>query len=148
MNRYSKNKPEIKIENITNQNNIKKKNDSNQNKKEYENINNINANDIFEKTISSIEENNEKKDNDIVDNNSSNEKNKASNNSNQEENEQNLFLFYGVLVTFFLFIFKTILNIEYGNYSLETFFNVLIIIVIGFMLIKNYIIDKNNNNIY
>ena len=148
LNRYSKNKPEIKIENISNQNNIKKKNDSNQNKKEYENINNINANDIFEKTISSIEENNEKKDNDIVDNNSSNEKNKASNNSNQEENEQNLFLFYGVLVTFFLFIFKTILNIEYGNYSLETFFNVLIIIVIGFMLIKNYIIDKNNNNIY
>ena len=145
LNRYSKNKPEIKLENVTNQNNTKKEDDSNQNKKEYNIINNINDNDIFEKTKSSVEENNEKKDNDIVKNNKSSEKNKTTNNNNLEEIEQNPFLFYGVLVTFFLFIFKTILNIEYGNYSLETFFNVLIIIVIGFMLIKNYIIDNNNN---
>ena len=143
LNKYSKNKPEI---NIKNENNIKKKNDSNENKKDYNiNNNNFSENDIFEKTISSIEEKNEIKDNDIVNNKTSKEKNKTNNNSNVEEIEQNPFLFYGVLVTFFLFIFKTILNIEYGNYSLETFFNVLIIIVIGFMLIKNYIIDNNNN---
>ena len=65
---------------------------------------------------------------------------------NKEEIAQNSFLFYGVLLTFFLFIFKTVLSIEYGNISSETFFNILIIIIIGFMLIKNYILDNNNNN--
>ena len=58
--------------------------------------------------------------------------------------EENPYLFYGVLATFFLFIFKTILGIENGNISMEIIFNFIIIIIIGFMLIKNHIIDNNN----
>ncbi len=60
--------------------------------------------------------------------------------------ENNPYLYYGVLITFFLFIFKTVLGIESGNISSETFFNVLIIIIIGFMLIKNHIIDNNQEH--
>ena len=68
------------------------------------------------------------------------------NNNNKEEVENNPYLYYGVLIAFFLFIFKTVLGIESGNISSETFFNVLIIIIIGFMLIKNHIIDNNQQN--
>ena len=46
-------------------------------------------------------------------------------------------LYYGVMLSFFLFIFKTVLSIELGTFSLETFFNFLIIFIIGFMLVKN-----------
>ena len=46
-------------------------------------------------------------------------------------------LYYGVMLSFFLFIFKTVLSIELGTLSLETFFNFLIIFIIGFMLVKN-----------
>ena len=65
------------------------------------------------------------------------------NNINVIKEEKNVFLFYGVLITFFLFLFKTILSIENGNISSETFFNILIIFVIGFMLIKTHILDSN-----
>ena len=65
------------------------------------------------------------------------------NNINVVKEEKNVFLFYGVLITFFLFLFKTILSIENGNISSETFFNILIIFVIGFMLIKTHILDSN-----
>ena len=57
------------------------------------------------------------------------------NNNPNKANEQ--ILFYGVLLSFFLFIFKTVLSFEMGTFSLETFFNIIIIFFIGFMLFKN-----------
>ena len=62
--------------------------------------------------------------------------------NNSKDKTKERILFYGVLLSFFLFIFKTTLNIELGTFSLETFFNCLIIILIGFMLFKNQIIPK------
>ena len=64
---------------------------------------------------------------------------KSLNNNNDRKKEQ--ILLYGVLLSFFIFIFKTVLTIEQGTFSLETFFNLLIIIIIGFMLLKNKSLD-------
>jgi hypothetical protein len=55
---------------------------------------------------------------------------------NNRDRVKEQILFYGVLLSFFIFIFKTVLSIELGTYSFETFFNILIIIIIGFMLFK------------
>ena len=55
---------------------------------------------------------------------------------NNRDKVKEQILFYGVLLSFFIFIFKTVLSIELGTYSFETFFNILIIIIIGFMLFK------------
>ena len=164
LNKYSKNKPDINIKKTKVEKNIKNKNDINEKKiiNINDNFNVNNCDDIFDETLENIKLN-ESKNNNILKNkdisslNKINEIKNGNNNVNKkilkekninniEEIKQNSLLFYGVLITFFLFIFKTILSIEYGNISLETFFNVLIIIIIGFMLIKNYIIDNNNSN--
>ena len=71
-------------------------------------------------------------------------KNKISENINNKNKKNEQLLFYGVLLSFFIFIFKTILSIEKGPISLEIFFNLLIIIIIGYMLLKNHILDKND----
>ena len=55
---------------------------------------------------------------------------------NNRDKVKEQILFYGVLLSFFIFIFKTVLSIELGTYSFETFFNILIIIIIGFILFK------------
>ena len=78
---------------------------------------------------------------DKIDNNENNKIEPAITYIGKKEKDQ--FLFYGVLITFFLFIFKTMLNLEYGDISFENFFNFLKIIIIGFMLVKNHIIDNN-----
>ena len=158
----------IDINNNMNQNNdilIMNKNNFNAmnkniNEENYENSKfneNINKKD----NISFYEQNNfedniDKKNNYINNNNIINNKlleknnivNEVNNDNNllNEEEGQNNLLFYGVLITLFLFIFKTFLSIENGNASSETFFNFLIIIIIGFMLIKNNFIDNDNNN--
>ena len=64
------------------------------------------------------------------------------NNNLIKANEQ--ILFYGVLVSLFLFLFKSVLSIELGTFSLETIFNFLIIFIIGFMLFKNQSSLKKN----
>ena len=56
---------------------------------------------------------------------------------NNTDKAKEQILHYGVMLSFFIFIFKTVLSIELGTFSLETFFNFLIIIIIGFMLVKN-----------
>lgn len=56
---------------------------------------------------------------------------------NNTEKAKEQILHYGAMLSFFIFIFKTVLSIELGTFSLETFFNFLIIIIIGFMLVKN-----------
>ena len=61
--------------------------------------------------------------------------------NNSKDKTKERILFYGVLLSFFLFIFKTVLSIELGTISLDTFFNFLIIIVIGFMLYNNKIFN-------
>ena len=60
---------------------------------------------------------------------------------NYKEKNKEQILFYGVILSFFIFIFKTVLSIELGTFSLETFFNIIIIIIIGFMLCKNQYIN-------
>ena len=56
---------------------------------------------------------------------------------NNTDKAKEQILHYGVMLSFFIFILKTVLSIELGTFSLETFFNFLIIIIIGFMLVKN-----------
>ena len=101
-----------------------------------ENENNINKENNKDKNviINKIENKNAQKitKNNLIDKNKN--ENKIKNNQNKE-NEQ--ILFYGVLLSLFLFIFKTILSFEFGTFSLETFFNIVIIFFIGFMLLKN-----------
>ena len=124
-----------------------------------ENINNINDNDIDNNNLKNNINNignlkdNIKQINLKNQDSKKNEKNKLNKNkiniikgeaNNGIIEEENPYLFYGVLATFFLFIFKTILAIENWNISMETIFNFIIIIIIGFMLIKNHIIDNNN----
>ena len=138
----------------------------NQNSNNNNNTNNIinNDKDMDGSDISSKNENkinnlkNEEKENNIIYhkvindkeinskeiNNNLNLDNK--NNKDKEEVEDNPYLFYGVLITFFLFIFKTVLGIESGRISSETFFNLLIIAMTGFMLIKKYILDIDQQN--
>ena len=77
--------------------------------------------------------------NEIIEKNQN--ENKINNNS-IKANEQ--ILFYGVLVSLFLFLFKSVLSIELGTFSLETIFNFLIIFIIGFMLFKNQSSLKKN----
>ena len=126
-----------------------------------ENINNINDNEIFNnnlknniKNLGNIKDSIKQVNNKNQDN-KKNEKEKDKLNKNKinkvkdktiidMNEEENPYLFYGVFATFFLFIFKTILSIENGNISMETIFNFIIIIIIGFMLIKNHIIDNDN----
>ena len=93
-----------------------------------------------------------------IDNNKIENKNFLKNNKNeiieknQNENKINnnlikaneQILFYGVLVSLFLFLFKSVLSIELGTFSLETIFNFLIIFIIGFMLFKNQSSLKKN----
>ena len=55
---------------------------------------------------------------------------------NNRDKAKEQILFYGVLLSFFIFIFKTVLSIELGTFSFETCFNIIIIIIIGFMLFK------------
>ena len=69
--------------------------------------------------------------NEIIEKNQN--ENKINNNS-IKANEQ--ILFYGVLVSLFLFLFKSVLSIELGTFSLETIFNFLIIFIIGFEKLK------------
>ena len=113
---------------IKKEGNIKNKNSKNINeiKKENKKDKNVINNKIENKNIQKIKKNN------IIDKNQN--ENKIKNNSNKE-NEQ--ILFYGVLLSLFLFIFKTVLSFELGTFSLETFFNIIIILFIGFMLFKN-----------
>ena len=148
-------------ENFQNKNirNINNKNENKINNNLSENINNINDKDIVNNNlknninnIGNLKDNirqinlknqdSTKNENDKLNKNKIN-KIKCETNSDINE-EENPYLFYGVLATFFLFIFKTILGIENGNISMETIFNFIIIIIIGFMLIKNHIIDNNN----
>ena len=129
-----------KINNFTyNVNNFKGNNNDNINNDiilEKEKINNnnniINSNNTKDKIY--------KEENNI---NTSNKTNNEINKINTKTEEENPYLFYGVFITFFLFVFKTILSIENWNISSETIFNVFIVIIIGFMLIKNHIIDNN-----
>ena len=136
----------INLNNIIEDNNVileneNKINDSNNNSKDNNKENIIkDSNEIRNNINNNNKENNIKNDNEIKNNINRNNK------SNKEEVEENSFLFYGVLITFFLFIFKTVLGIESGTISSETFFNLLIIIVIGFMLIKKYILDVEQQN--
>ena len=152
-----------KISSNINNNNINNNLNNNMNiyEENYENNKfneNINKNDkIYNDLYSGRNNNNE----DIIDSkknyiNNNNKELKEKNNVvntannninvNNEEDGQNNLLYYGVLISFFLFIFKTFLSIENGNVSSETFFNFLIIIIIGFMLVKNNFIVNNNNN--
>ena len=55
---------------------------------------------------------------------------------NNRDKAKEQILFYGVLLSFFIFIFKTVLIIELGTFSFETCFNIIIIIIISFMLFK------------
>ena len=121
------------ISKLSKKDNIILSENNNNNKENIKEVNNIFNESKFEKN------NNQNKNCNIYNG-------PSYNNNIKEETEQNSFLFYGVLATLFLFIFKTVLSIEYGNISSETFFNILIIIIIGFMLIKNHIIDNNNYN--
>jgi hypothetical protein len=89
---------------------------------------------------------NDKEINDKEINNNLNIANKNNKDKDKEEVEDNPYLFYGVLITFFLFTFKTVFGIESGAISSETFFNLLIIAIIGFMLIKKYILDNDQQN--
>ena len=107
----------INNKNLKNQKEINKENNKDQNliinKTENKNVQKITKENLIDKN----------KNENIINNN----QNKA--------NEQ--ILFYGVLLSFFLFIFKTVLSFEMGTFSLETFFNIIIIFFIGFMLFKN-----------
>ena len=107
----------INNKNLKNQKEINKENNKDQNliinKTENKNVQKITKENLIDKN----------KNENIINNNP----NKA--------NEQ--ILFYGVLLSFFLFIFKTVLSFEMGTFSLETFFNIIIIFFIGFMLFKN-----------
>ena len=148
-------------ENFQNKNmrNINNKIENKINNNLNENINNINDNDIvnnkFKNNINNIGniKDNIRQNNLKNQDSKKNEKNKLNKNkiniikgeaNNGIIEEENPYLFYGVLATFFLFIFKTILAIENWNISMETIFNSIIIIIIGFMLIKNHIIDNYN----
>ena len=122
-----------------NQDNLMNKDDSNE-----ININKISSNETNkdDKNINKEAEKNinknitNKTEEKLIDKNM--KKNKI-NNSKDKTKER--ILFYGVLLSFFLFIFKTVLSIELGTISLDTFFNFLIIIVIGFMLYNNKIFN-------
>ena len=122
-----------------NQDNLMNKDDSNE-----ININKISSNETNkdDKNINKEAEKNinknitNKTEEKLIDKNMN--KNKI-NNSKDKTKEQ--ILFYGVLLSFFLFIFKTVLSIELGTISLDTFFNFLIIIVIGYMLYNNKIFN-------
>ena len=111
------------------------------------NVNNVNINKNISHEIRREEKINNK---DIETNFNKNiikEKNNALNDKNKNKKEiiiinnkdkrKEQILFYGVILSFFIFIFKTVLSIELGSFSLDTFFNFLIIIIIGFMLVKN-----------
>ncbi len=108
--------------------NIKSKNLKNQkeNNKENNKDQNLIINKTENKNVQKITKEN------LIDKNKN--ENIINNNPNKA-NEQ--ILFYGVLLSFFLFIFKTVLSFEMGTFSLETFFNIIIIFFIGFMLFKN-----------
>ena len=109
-----------KEENINNEISKNKIEINSENKKDKNTINNKTEN----KNIKKITKSN------LINKN----ENKINNNSNKA-NER--ILFYGVLLSLFLFIFKTILSFEFGTFSLESFFNIIIILFIGFMLFKN-----------
>lgn len=138
------NKVENKINNNLNQNinSINGNDNGNTNNNYINNISNIKE-DIKQVNSKNIMKKDNK--NDEIDTLNKNKNSKIKSKINTDMNEEeNPYLFYGVLGTFFLFVFKTILGIENGNISMETIFNFIIIIIIGFMLIKNHIIDNNN----
>ena len=120
-----KNEENTKIDNSKNNNPVQTKKDKNHIK--------IDNNKIENKNILM------NKKNEIIEKNQN--ENKINNNL-IKANEQ--ILFYGVLVSLFLFLFKSVLSIELGTFSLETIFNFLIIFIIGFMLFKNQSSLKKN----
>ena len=133
---------------INNENEISRKqnnNINNDNIKFEKNIKEINTNIMPNDNINeenkknNIKENEKDKNKELIDKQENKKPDKIKDN---KEKAKEQILFYGALLSFFLFIFKTTLNIELGTFSLETFFNCLIIILIGFMLFKNQVIPK------
>jgi hypothetical protein len=124
---------------VINQDNLLNKDDSNEINTNKISSNETNKDDknIIKEAEKNINKNiTNKTEEKLIDKNMN--KNKI-NNSKDKTKEQ--ILFYGVLLSFFLFIFKTVLSIELGTISLDTFFNFLIIIVIGYMLYNNKIFN-------
>ena len=113
-------KKDLKIPNIS-------KNFFDEINKEEKNINKERETKVNKKIIN--EQNNE-----IMNKNENKTINILINNTDKAKEQ---ILHYGVMLSFFIFVFKTVLSIELGTFSLETFFNFLIIIIIGFMLVKN-----------
>ena len=142
LNKYSPNDSIINGENeISGMKNNEINNENMKSEKELKDINNnkpTNNDDKDNKKIN-IKENEKEKNKDLI-NEQENKKSDKIKDNKEKAKEQ--ILFYGVLLSFFLFIFKTVLNIELGSFSLETFFNCLIIIIIGFMLFKNQVTPK------
>ena len=144
LNKYSHND---NILNDENEINIKENNNiNNDNMKVEKDVKEINNNIIPNDNINeeskkntNIKENEKEKNKELIDKQDNKKSDKIKDN---KEKAKEKILFYGALLSFFLFIFKTTLNIEMGTFSLETFFNCLIIILIGFMLFKNQVIPK------
>ena len=62
--------------------------------------------------------------------------------NNCQDEEENKLISYGAFITFFLYILKTVMSIEGGYISKETFFSIIIIIIIGKMLVKVHFVEE------